>query len=142
MEKRQKLWVATLIVIAGFTMAGCAASTESTSTSPTPTTAAASVPVTKPVQGSEPSPDAAAPSTTQAVATMPNVVCMNLQAAQDKIQEAGVFFSRSKDATGAGRKQVLDSNWVVVAQTPAAGETVTEGQAVLSVVKVGEQGAC
>lgn len=73
---------------------------------------------------------------------MPNVVCMNLQAAQNKIQAAGVFFSRSKDATGAGRRQLVDSNWVVIAQTPAAGSPVAEGEAVLSVVKIGEEGAC
>lgn len=73
---------------------------------------------------------------------MPAVTCMNLQAAQDLIQAAGVFYSRSEDATGAGRKQVLDRNWVVVAQTPAAGELIGEGDALLSVVKVGEPTDC
>ena len=67
---------------------------------------------------------------------------MNLQAAQDLIQEAGVFFSRSKDATGKGRAQIMDRNWVVVAQTPAPGEPIGEGDAVLSVVKIGEAGDC
>jgi hypothetical protein len=33
---------------------------------------------------------------------MPDVVCHNLQDALDEIQEAGVFFSRSEDATGRG----------------------------------------
>ena len=83
-----------------------------------------------------PPPAAAAP------AIMPNVVCMNLQAAQDEIQNAGVFFSRSEDATGAGRSQILDRNWIVVAQTPAPGAQVTEGQAVLSAVKIGEPNQC
>ncbi|NEW29143.1 PASTA domain-containing protein [Nocardia cyriacigeorgica] len=73
---------------------------------------------------------------------MPSVVCMNLQAAQDQIQAAGVFFSRSEDATGAGRMQVMDRNWVVVSQTPGPGEPVGEGEAVLSVVKIGEPGDC
>lgn len=73
---------------------------------------------------------------------MPAVVCMNLQAAQDLIQTAGVFYSRSEDATGQGRKQVVDRNWVVVAQTPAAGALIDEGDAVLSVVKVGEPTDC
>ena len=66
---------------------------------------------------------------------MPDVVGMNLQDAQDLIQESGVFFSRSEDATGAGRLQVIDSNWTVVAQTPAPGELIGEGDAVLSVTK-------
>ena len=81
-------------------------------------------------------PAAAAP------AIMPEVVCMNLQAAQNQIQAAGVFFSRSADATGRGRHQVLDRNWVVVSQTPAAGTPIGEGDAVLSVVKIGEPGDC
>jgi beta-lactam-binding protein with PASTA domain len=73
---------------------------------------------------------------------MPNVVCMNLQDAQDTIQAAGVFFSRSKDATGKGRMQVLDRNWIVVAQAPAPGSLIGEGEAVLSVVKIGEPSSC
>lgn len=73
---------------------------------------------------------------------MPSVTCMNLQDAQDLIQAAGVFFSRSVDATGADRMQVLDRNWVVVSQTPASGEPIGEGEAVLSVVKIGEPGDC
>ncbi|WP_433660363.1 calcium-binding protein [Nocardia sp. CA-128927] len=67
---------------------------------------------------------------------------MNLQAAQDKIQEGGVWYSRSTDATGKGRMQVLDANWIVVAQTPAPGVLIGEGDAVLSVVKIGERSTC
>jgi len=81
-------------------------------------------------------------TTETASAVMPGVVCMNLQDAQDLIQAAGVFFSRSTDATGAGRRQVLDRNWVVVAQTPAPGALIGEGDAVLSVVKIGEPNRC
>ncbi|MEU6186277.1 PASTA domain-containing protein [Nocardia sp. NPDC047038] len=67
---------------------------------------------------------------------------MNLQDAQDAIQAAGVFFSRSKDATGKGRMQVIDRNWIVVAQSPAPGTLIGEGEAVLSVVKIGEPNSC
>jgi beta-lactam-binding protein with PASTA domain len=67
---------------------------------------------------------------------------MNLQDAQDLIQESGVFFSRSEDASGEGRSQMVDSNWVVVSQTPEPGATITEGEAVLSVVKIGEPSGC
>ncbi|MFF0817566.1 calcium-binding protein [Rhodococcus sp. NPDC003318] len=67
---------------------------------------------------------------------------MNLQAAQDRLQLAGVFFSRSADATGAGRRQLVDSNWIVVGQTPLPGAPVSEAEAVLSVVKIGEPSRC
>ena len=82
------------------------------------------------------------PATTAAQVLMPDVVCMNLQDAQDTIQLAGVFFSRSDDASGRGRNQVLDRNWQVVAQTPAPGTPVGELEAVLSVVKYGEPSRC
>lgn len=69
---------------------------------------------------------------------MPEVVCMNLQDAQNEIQDHGVFFSRSEDATGQGRFQIIDRNWVVVAQKPSAGTPIGEFEAVLSAVKIGE----
>ncbi|RIJ78404.1 PASTA domain-containing protein [Nakamurella silvestris] len=73
---------------------------------------------------------------------MPDVVCMNLQKAQNRIQDAGVFFSRSEDASGEGRRQINDSNWIVVGQHPAPGEVIGEGDAVLSVVKLDEPNPC
>ena len=69
---------------------------------------------------------------------MPNVICMNLQAAQDAIQDHGVFFSRSNDATGRNRSQFIDRNWIVVKQSPASGTKIGEFDAVLSAVKIGE----
>jgi hypothetical protein len=70
---------------------------------------------------------------------MPQVICMNLQDAQNEIQDHGVFYSRSEDATGRGRSQIIDSNWQVVAQSPDPGSPIGEGDAMLSVVKFGEQ---
>lgn len=81
-------------------------------------------------------------ATTQAGALMPNVVCMDLQDAQDEIQHHGVFLSRSVDATGEGRRQVWDRNWVVVEQSPAPGVPIGEGDALLSVVKDDEASIC
>jgi hypothetical protein len=69
---------------------------------------------------------------------MPDVLCMTLQEAQDEIQDHGVFFSRSEDATGQDRMQLMDSNWIVIGQTPEVGTPIGEGDAVLSVVKIGE----
>ena len=75
---------------------------------------------------------------------MPDVLCMNLQEAQDEIQDRGVLFSRSEDASGRNRMQINDSNWIVVKQSPAPGTKITEGDALLSVVKIGEptNGVC
>ncbi|WP_137723546.1 PASTA domain-containing protein [Prescottella subtropica] len=87
-------------------------------------------------------PDPAVPGAPAAQTLMPNVVCMNLQAAQDTIQETGVYYSRSEDATGKQRMQVSDRNWVVVEQSPAPGTPIGEGGATLSVVKYGEPGDC
>ena len=78
----------------------------------------------------------------KAPAIMPDVVCQNLQDAQDEIQRAGVFFSRSDDASGQGRAQLIDRNWIVVAQTPAPGSPVGEAEAILSAVKIGEPNNC
>ncbi|MBN0971149.1 MULTISPECIES: PASTA domain-containing protein [unclassified Gordonia (in: high G+C Gram-positive bacteria)] len=84
----------------------------------------------------------APPPTVDEASIMPNVVCMSLQDAQNAIQSAGVFFSRSEDATGRGRSQLVDSNWIVVSQTPTPGTPFSEGEAVLSAVKIGEPNPC
>jgi hypothetical protein len=75
---------------------------------------------------------------------MPNVLCMTLQEAQDEIQDHGVLYSRSKDASGRGRGQWNDSNWIVIKQSPAPGKKISEGSALLSAVKIGEstRGVC
>lgn len=73
---------------------------------------------------------------------MPDLVCFDLQAAQDEIQDRGVFFSRSEDASGDGRRQLWDRNWVVVDQDPAPGEPIGEGDAVLYVLKDDEPHGC
>lgn len=70
---------------------------------------------------------------------MPDVLCMDLQDAQDEIQDHGVFLSGSTDATGQGRSQIIDSNWVVVDQFPSPGTKIGEGDAELYVVKDGEE---
>jgi hypothetical protein len=76
------------------------------------------------------------------VSLMPDVVCWNLQDAQDEIQRAGKFWSRSQDATGAGRHQIVDSNWLVVAQEPPAGAPIGDSDPLLYVVKYDEPNPC
>ena len=116
------------------------ASSETTTTTTSTTTTTTSTTTTTTTT------TAVAPPPTQSAAsggaTMPQVVCMNLQDAQDLIQTTGVFYSRSFDASGQGRNQIVDSNWVVVSQSPGPGEPITEGSANLGAVKYGEPGAC
>jgi len=102
-----------------------------TSVAPTtsvgPTTSA--IPVTEP----EPAP----------AAVMPDIPCgTDLQLAQNTVQEAGVFFSRSEDATGQDRYQVMDRNWTVVDSHPPAGTPIGEDEAVFYVVKDEEFTGC
>jgi hypothetical protein len=59
--------------------------------------------------------------------TMPNLVGRNLQEAQDAMQKLTgdpVFLTTSHDATGAQRQQLVDHNWKVCSQTPAAGTKI------------------
>ncbi|MGW5386700.1 hypothetical protein [Nocardia sp. NPDC003963] len=133
------------IVLSTAVLGGCGLP-QSEAQSRTPVPAPVPVQITS-VELAQPTPvpqpvatETAARATTRV--PMPAVVCMNLQAAQDLIQTAGVFYSRSEDATGQGRRQVVDRNWVVVGQTPMAGALIGEGDAVLSVVKVGEPTDC
>ena len=55
---------------------------------------------------------------------VPNVVGMNHQEAQDRLQSAGFYNLGEQDCTGKGRKLVFDRNWKVVRQTPKAGKRV------------------
>ncbi|NLE82741.1 MAG: hypothetical protein GX610_24840 [Rhodococcus sp.] len=120
------------------------ATTSSTTTTARTTTTAPTTTTRTAAQASSTTATAESTSATPvtAQALMPAVVCMNLQDAQNLIQEHGVFYSRSTDATGRGRNQVLDVNWIVVAQKPAVGVPISEGDAVLSVVKIGEPNPC
>lgn len=72
------------------------------------------------------------------VAALPDLTGQTLQAAQDAAQAAGFFILTSSDATGAGRMQVLDRNWQVCSQTPAAGSASTDTAVDFSTVKLEE----
>jgi beta-lactam-binding protein with PASTA domain len=73
---------------------------------------------------------------------MPDVVCMDLQLAQDKLQAAAFDNVRSEDGTPYGRRQVDDQNWVVVAQDPAAGTRGDSNTPVmLTALRYGDPGA-
>ncbi len=76
--------------------------------------------------------------------TMPDLLGVNLQQAQDQVQQLGVFLSRSHDLRGT-RSQVVDSGWRVCEQVPAAGKRVRgsaadwEGRIDFGVVRLSEQ---
>jgi beta-lactam-binding protein with PASTA domain len=73
------------------------------------------------------------------VFTMPDVVGMNLQDAQDTLQALGSYLMDQVDATGMGRAQVWDRNWRVCTQDPAPDTTVPiETIVTLSAVKLDE----
>src|SRR5436190_21204888 len=67
----------------------------------------------------------------------PDVVCMDLQLAQDKAQAAGLTIA-AQDA-GGGRRQVNDRDWVVLSQTPPAGRPA--GRLTVRVLAYGDPGA-
>lgn len=74
---------------------------------------------------------------------MPNVMCFDLQEAQDTLQSAGFNTMASRDATGRGRRQFFDRDWTVTGQTPASGGTYRKNTRVtLRVVKDGEPSSC
>lgn len=72
--------------------------------------------------------------------TVPDVVGMNHQAAQDAMQEAGFYNLTEEDATGQGRMLIMDRNWVVVSQSPKGGAKATEDTTiVLRSKKIGDE---
>ncbi len=69
-----------------------------------------------------------APASAEPSWTMPNLIGMDLQGAQDAIQSVSggaVWFSSSTDLTGQGRAQISDRNWQVCSSTPAPGSVFT-----------------
>jgi|GEM_PF-841890 len=77
--------------------------------------------------------------TTKAAKPVPDLVGMGLQAAQDAAQADGVFALKSHDSLGEDRHQILDRDWKVCTQSPAAGKTVpTDTTLDLGAVKVTE----
>jgi beta-lactam-binding protein with PASTA domain len=70
--------------------------------------------------------------------TMPKVTGMVLQDAQDELQSLDSYLMDQEDAMGWGRMQLLDSNWKVCTQKPAAGKKVS----VSTVVKLASVKLC
>ncbi len=102
----------------------------------------------KPSESSTAAPESTPGTTTstsndEATFLMPNLVGKVLQTAQDEMQRVSgnpVFYTSSTDATGAGRRQIRDRNWVVCSQSVPPGTVVpVHGRTIdFSVVKTGE----
>lgn len=95
-----------------------------------PTATSAPAPVQPPAD--EPAP--AEPDKSGKI-TVPNGVGKNYQQAQDLWRGVGLIVGVAEDATGANRLPVLDSGWVVVSQTPAAGTKVAPDTVITATVK-------
>lgn len=86
------------------------------------------------------SPIATPTPTESLLIVVPNVVGMDLQEAQDLLQAEGLYVLTSHDAKREGRNQIIDNNWKVCDQEPAAGTKVPESQEIdLGAVKDEEQ---
>lgn len=71
--------------------------------------------------------------------TVPNLVGKGLQTAQDTAQAAGFYNLTSHDSLGRGRIQILDRDWQVCSQTPAAGtKAVADAKLDFGAVKLTE----
>ena len=100
-------------------------------TGPNPPTVASTstqAPTSDTLPTAAPSPTSVPTASTVRTWTMPDLVGANLQDAQNAIQsltDNAIFFTKSHDATGAGRQQILDRGWKVCTQNVRAGMKIT-----------------
>ena len=136
-------FVLVLTPIAGLTGCGGSSTSETTTGAVAPTvTVATTVEVTAAPTPSETEVPAEEESTPTApeTFTMPKVVGVNLQLAQDMLQKAGSFLLDQEDALGLDRIQVMDANWQVCTQSPKAGKEVpVDTMVTLASVKLTEE---
>ncbi|WP_354643901.1 PASTA domain-containing protein [Kitasatospora camelliae] len=119
--------IATVALLASLT--ACKTTTVTSTTSPaSPPAAATTTPA-----GSPPA------STATKTGTLPNLVGMGLQSAQDTAQAAGFYNLHSHDALGRSRNQIDDRNWKVCNQTPAPGQQPSNISIDFGTVKLDEQ---
>lgn len=63
--------------------------------------------------------------------TIPDVIGMDHQLAQDTMQAAGFYNLSEEDASGEGRLLLVDRNWRVVEQEPAAGAQASQDATII-----------
>ncbi|WP_404962549.1 hypothetical protein [Streptomyces sp. 147326] len=109
--------VTLLAAIGCLALAGCDPQAADTSSSPSPAAPPAATTAAPAPAGSAPVP----PKAGKPAAVVPDFAGQVLQSAQNNAQAAGFYLLSSHDALGKNRHQVLDRNWKVCTQTPAAG---------------------
>ena len=87
-----------------------------------------------PAAPAAPAPAAPAPAAPSSV-LVPNAIGKDYQTAQDLWRAAGLHVAPAIDALGAHRVAVLDSNWVVLSQSPAPGSSVPTDTAITATIK-------
>jgi hypothetical protein len=73
---------------------------------------------------------AAVSSALSASKKLPNVVGMNHQAAQDRLQAAVFYNLRERDCTGRGHLLLFDRNWKVKRMSPKGGTRMSTRRAI------------
>ncbi|MFE3250234.1 hypothetical protein [Streptomyces sp. NPDC059209] len=125
---------AVIIAAAAGLLLTLGACSDSTGTAPDTAKTAPATPEAEP----DPAEDTADEAVAAETAQLPDLTGETLQAAQDAAQAAGFYGLTSSDATGASRMQLLDRNWQVCAQAPAAGSHPTDTVVDFSTVKIEE----
>ena len=96
----------------------------------TPSTSAAAV-----VPSTAANPSAQQPSAVPSSVAVPDAVGKDYQTAQDLWRAAGLHVMPAIDALGANRLPLIDLNWVVLSQSPAAGLTVPRDTTITATIK-------
>ncbi|TEX51623.1 MAG: hypothetical protein B7C55_04620 [Actinomycetales bacterium mxb001] len=131
---RARAFAGLLVAVVG--LAGCGGTPSTTVTVTETAVAPASPdPSTPAPPESAPSASDVAPAAESEMVVVPDMVGQNYQDAQDMWRASGLVVLPGEDATGANRLPVLDSNWYVVAQTPAGGTEVPNGSSIQATVK-------
>ncbi|GAA3464621.1 PASTA domain-containing protein [Saccharothrix longispora] len=140
MKTRLSVLVAGAALLAACSPSSQTARPAAATTAPAATTSAVTPAATPGTSAAALAPTAVAPAPAPpSTCTVPDVVGMVHQTAQDTMQAAGLYNLREEDATGRGRVLVLDRNWTTTAQSVPAGSSVDcLAEVRLSAVKIGE----
>jgi beta-lactam-binding protein with PASTA domain len=127
------------IAIAALSMAalaGCSTATPAPQSAPATTIFVTQTPAPPTEPSSAPSvAPTEEPQSAPSKVTVPNGVGKDYQTAQDLWRAAGLVVLPATDALGANRLPVIDSNWVVLSQSPKAGSSVESGASITATVK-------
>ncbi|MFI6279642.1 PASTA domain-containing protein [Streptomyces sp. NPDC050988] len=132
---RTRITITAIAAATLLALTGCAAEDTGTDSDPAPKAPATSQTSDTKQDNDATKEDAPAAEQKPETAALPDVVGQDLQAAQDEAQAAGFYALDDQDASGQNRLQVLDRNWTVCSQEPAAGTHPTDTSVVLYAVK-------